>query len=241
MKTNFLKKFSWQDAILFQDEDFTIINKPPGLSTLEDRSSDQSVLGFAKMKNDQASPAHRLDKDTSGVLVIANHSDAYKYFAEKLEHREVKKVYHAVVDGIKSFENFEAAESLHSSSNKTHMDRDGKPSLTLIQSLEFFKKHTLLKCFPVTGRMHQIRVHLAHHRSPIVHDALYGGPPAFLSDLKKNFNLGKFEEERPMISRLALHARSITFVHPKTGETVEVEASYPKDFDVFVKQLRKFS
>jgi 23S rRNA pseudouridine955/2504/2580 synthase len=234
------KDIQWKNLILHRDDNFTLINKPAGLSTLEDRASDVDVLKLARQENPKSTPCHRLDKETSGVLVVANHEEAYRYFAQKLEHREVKKIYHTVVDGVHAFQDFEANEPLYSTGQKTRVDREGKPSLTLIQTMDTFKRHTLIKCFPFTGRMHQIRVHLAHHGAPIVADTHYGGKQAYLSELKKNFNQKKFEEEVPMIRRLALHAFSISFVHPETGETTTVEAPYPKDFDVFVKQLRKF-
>ncbi len=241
MTNKSLLSLQWKDICILEDDQYAVINKPHGLSTLEDRSSPVNVLKIVREKYPTATPCHRLDKETSGVLVVAKTDDAYKYFAGKLEARQIKKVYHAVVNGILSFQNFEADEPLYSSGSKTRVDRAGKNSLTLVQTLEVFKKHSLLKCFPVTGRMHQIRVHLAHHGAPIVQDPLYGGDSAYLSDLKKNFNLKKHEDENPMIRRLALHAFSITFDHPETGEAVEIEAPYPKDFEVLVKQLRKFS
>lgn len=230
----------WKDLVLYSDKYYTIINKPTGISTLDDRVNDIDILKLSREQNPEATPCHRLDKETSGVLVIANHKEAYKYFASILEKREVKKVYHAVVDGVHSFNDFEADESLNSTGSKTRVERNGKGSLTLIQTLEAFKRHTLLKCFPFSGRMHQIRVHLSHHGAPIVSDGLYGGQDAYLSSLKRNFNLKKFDEENPMIRRMALHATSITFIHPESEESVTVEAPYPKDFEVLVKQLRKF-
>ncbi len=241
MMTKSLLNTRWEDICVYEDDQYAVMNKPHGLATLEDRASPINVLKIVREKYPAATPCHRLDKETSGVLVVAKTDDAYKYFAGKLEARQIKKVYHAVVNGIQSFQNFEAGEPLFSSGSKTRVDRAGKQSLTLVQTLEVFKKHTLLKCFPVTGRMHQIRVHLAYHGASIVHDPLYGGNSAYLSELKKNFNQKKHEDENPMIRRLALHAFSITFDHPQTGETVEIEAPYPKDFEVLVKQLRKFS
>ncbi len=235
-----IRKPKWKDLIVYSDDSYSIINKPAGIATLDDRASEYNILKLAREQNPDATPCHRLDKETSGVLVIANHAEAYKYFAANLESREVKKVYHAVVDGLHSFDNVEADMPLYSTGSKTRIDRNGKESLTLIQTLKAFKKHTLVKCFPFTGRMHQIRVRLAYLGAPIVSDQLYGGREAFLSVLKRNYKQKKYEEEQPLIRRIALHAASITFVHPESEQSVKVEAPYPKDFEVLVKQLQKF-
>lgn len=245
MKTRIMhkapKRIHFQDLIVHQDKDYTLVNKPPYLSSLEDRNTSVNLLKLAKEQNPDAQVCHRLDKETSGIIVIANHNEAYKYFAGLLQNREVKKVYHAVLVGQHKFENFEANEPLYSTSNKSRVDfRDGKPSLTLIETLEIFRKHTLVKCFPVTGRMHQIRAHLAHHEAHLVSDPYYGGEAVYLSKLKKNFNQKKWEEEKSIIDRVALHAFSITF-KDLTGEVLEIEAPYPKDFGVLVKQLKKYN
>lgn len=236
-----MKKFKLDDIRIHEDDDYYIINKPAGVSTLDDRNDDVDILKLVREANPEASPCHRLDKDTSGLLVVAKHPDAYRYFATILEHREVKKIYHAVVNGVHSFDNLEANEPLYISNSKSRVDPDGKPSLTLVKTLEVFKQHTLLKAFPFTGRMHQIRVHLAHHGAPITGDAIYGGADIYLSSLKKHFNLKKGEPELPLIKRMALHAHEITFVHPNDEKEVSFEAPYPKDFAVLVKQLRKFN
>ncbi len=236
-----LKQINFEELLLHKDDDFCIVNKPPHLSSLEDRNDATNLLKLARGENIEAQVCHRLDKETSGLIVIANHADAYKYFAALLQNREVKKVYHAVLNGLHKFRSFEADEPLYSTNNKSRVDfRSGKPSLTLIETLELFKKHTLVKCFPVTGRMHQIRAHLAHHNSTIIHDKDYGGVPAYLSEIKRNFNQKKWEEERPMIERVALHSSSITFKQ-MDGSILEMEAPYPKDFTVLLKQLRKFN
>lgn len=235
------KRINFQDLILYQDDNYTLVNKPPHLSSLEDRNDPVNLLMLAKKQNENSQVGHRLDKETSGVVVIANHNDAYKHFADQLQNREVKKVYHAVLDGLHKFRDFEADEPLYSSSNKSRVDfRQGKPSLTLIETLEIFKKHTLIKCFPVTGRMHQIRAHLAHHNATIVHDQFYGGETSYLSQLKKNFNQKKWEDERPMIERVALHASAIAFKN-LDGSILEMDAPYPKDFEVLLKLLRKYN
>ncbi|MEQ9402810.1 MAG: RNA pseudouridine synthase [Cyclobacteriaceae bacterium] len=236
-----INQINFEDIILHQDKDYTVVNKPPHLSSLKDRNDHVNLLKLAKEQNPDAQVCHRLDKETSGALVIANHNDAYKHFAGQLQNREVKKVYHAILNGLHNFEDFEADEPLYTTSNKSRVDfRNGKPSLTLFQTLEVFKKHTLVKCFPVTGRMHQIRAHLAHHGATIVNDEHYGGSPAFLSQLKKNFSQKKWEEEKPIIHRFALHAYTIAF-RDLSGLVLETEAPYFKDFDVLVRQLRKYN
>ncbi|MEP0365903.1 MAG: RNA pseudouridine synthase [Cyclobacteriaceae bacterium] len=235
-------RIKFKDLILFENDNYIVINKPPHLSTLEDRNDSQNILRLAKEYHEEAQVCHRLDKETSGVLVIAKHAEAYRHFAISLEKRQVKKIYHAVLNGIHDFKDLEADQPIYSSNSKSRVDfREGKPSLTLVSTLEHFKKNTLVKCFPVSGRLHQIRVHLAHHEAPIACDPMYGGEWLYLSAIKKKFNLAKDAEEQPLIQRVALHAASISFVDFGEDESaiVEVEAPYPKDFEVLIKQLRK--
>ncbi len=240
----YVKGLRFEDIILKENDHYIVINKPPYISTLEDRNDPIDILKLAKEYHEDAQVCHRLDKETSGVLVIAKHQEAYRHFAILLEKRQVKKVYHAVVNGIHEFGNLEADQPIYSTNSKSRVDfRQGKPSLTLVSTLESFKKHTLVKCFPVSGRLHQIRVHLAFHEANIGCDPIYGGDYIYLSDLKRNFHLGKHkDEEKPLIERVALHAHSIAFHNfgEDESEVVEVEAPYPKDFAVLVKQLRKY-
>ncbi len=235
------KHLNLSDLIIHQDQDYTLLNKPAFLSSLEDRNDPINLLQLVKKDNAEARICHRLDKETSGMIVIANHNAAYKHFALLLENRKVKKVYHAVVHGLHKFENFEADEPLYTTSNKSRVDfKQGKPSLTLVETLELFKKHTLVKCFPVTGRMHQIRAHLSYHETAIVNDSNYGGDSVFLSQLKRNFNQKRGEEEKSMIDRVGLHSSQIAFKGPD-GRVIEKEAPYPKDFNVLIKLLRKYN
>lgn len=239
-----LKRIKFEDLLIFENDHYLVINKPPYISTLEDRNDPIDILKLAKEHHADAQVCHRLDKETSGALVIAKHHEAYRHFAILLEKRKVKKVYHALVNGIHEYENLEADQPIHSSNSKSRIDfREGKPSLTLVSTLETFRQHSLLKCFPVSGRLHQIRVHLAFHGSPICCDPVYGGDFIYLSHLKKNFNLSKTtEEELPIIPRVALHAHNIAFHDLNSDEekVIEVEAPYPKDFAVLMKQLRKY-
>lgn len=240
----YVKGIAFSDIKLFENENYVVINKPPYISTLDDRNDPVDILKLAKQELPDAQVCHRLDKETSGILVVAKHAEAYRHFAIMLEKRQVKKVYHAVIAAIHEFDNMEADEPIYSTNSKSRVDfRDGKPSLTLVSTLETFKQHTLVKCFPVSGRLHQIRVHMAHHGASICCDPGYGGDYIYLSQFKKNFHLGKYkEEEKPLIHRVALHAHNVAF-RDLGGEEdiIEVEAPYPKDFAVLIKQLRKYA
>ncbi len=236
-----LKNISFDDLIISENDNYILINKPPFIASLDDRANSKNLLSLAKEVDTEYQICHRLDKETSGIVVFAKNADAYRNFAMQLENREVKKIYHAVIHGLHKFEDFEADEPLLTTSTKSRVDfRAGKPSFTLLGTLEVFKKHTLVKCFPVTGRMHQIRAHLAHHEAPLINDPNYGGEPAFLSELKRNYNHKKWEEEHPMINRVALHSSQVAF-KDLNGEVIEGEADYPKDFSVLIKLLRKFN
>ncbi|MFY0689568.1 MAG: RluA family pseudouridine synthase [Cyclobacteriaceae bacterium] len=232
-------KGKFEDLILYEDDTFIIVNKPPFLATLEDRSANSNLLHMAREYHTDAQVCHRLDKETSGLLVIAKTNDTYKYFSKLLANREVTKVYHALVDGRHEIDEQEIDTPLYSSSNKTRVDyAQGKPSITLISTLEIYKQHTLLACMPFTGRMHQIRVHLASKGLPICGDEMYGGLPIYLSHFKRKFKIAKFEEEQPIMRRMSLHASGLHF--PKeNGEILKITAPYPKDFHVTIRQLEK--
>ncbi|MEM9859623.1 MAG: RNA pseudouridine synthase [Bacteroidota bacterium] len=235
------KKLSFQDLILWEDNDYVVINKPPFVATLQDRNKDYNILSLAKAYNAEAQVGHRLDKETSGALIVAKNPEAYRHISMQFEHREVGKEYHAVVDGIHALEDRIVNDRILQLSNGTvRIDRKGKEAETVFNTIRAYRNHCLVECKPITGRMHQIRIHLAHLGASITGDVQYGGQPFLLSSLKRNYRVGKYEEEQPLIKRLALHAKSITFkTLDNTIKTVETE--YPKDFRVLLLQLGKNS
>lgn len=234
-------KFDFEDAILYQDDDYVLINKPPFVSTLEDRNDPVNILQVARNFIPDAQVCHRLDKDTSGVLAIAKNPEAYRHLSIQLEDRVVTKIYHAVADGIHDFkETLVNAPILKQNDGTVKISRQGKPAQTTFTTLEVMGGYTLIECRPVTGRMHQIRIHLAKLGASIAGDELYGGKPVFLSKIKRGFNLKKDTEEEALMKRMALHAFSLEFLD-LGGKKVKVEAPYPKDFRVLVKQLRENS
>lgn len=239
MMTNPLKGKKFEDMIVYQDEDFIVINKPPFVSTLEDRNDAQNILSLARQYIQEAQVCHRLDKETSGLLVISKHLDAYRYFSKLLEQRDVHKLYHAFVAGRHEIDEEELNFPIYTTSTRSRVDsKQGKPSVTLIKTLQIYKAHTLMACMPFTGRMHQIRVHLAHVDLPISGDGFYGGDPIYLSQIKRGYKTGKFVEEQPLMPRMSLHAQKLIFETPG-GEKLQLEAPYPKDFAATLNQFAK--
>nr|WP_294943315.1 RluA family pseudouridine synthase [uncultured Mucilaginibacter sp.] len=230
------------DLILFEDDDVIVVNKPPFISSLDEREGGEiNMLRLAKQYSDDAQVCHRLDKETSGALIIAKNPEAYRTVSMQFERRKVKKVYHAVIDGTHVFEElFIDLPILNvGKGNVTISRQEGKRAETWFQSLKYYKHYTLVECRPVTGRMHQIRIHLASQRAAIAGDEMYKGQPVFLSKLKRKYQLGKGQEELPIMKRFALHAYEVTFKLPNEEE-VTIHAPYPKDFETLLKLLDKF-
>lgn len=235
-----MKKDNFQDRILFENEDFFLINKPPHVATLDERHDDKgdSMLRQAKAYWPDAQVGHRLDKETSGVLIFAKHPEAYRHISMQFEHRQVTKIYHAVSCGIHDFEGVMVNLPIFPlKTGVVRIDREmGKEAETVFNTLDVYRAHTLVECMPFTGRMHQIRIHLQCLKAPIVMDELYGGEKIFLSEIKRKFKLAKDVEEQPLISRVALHARALNFAL-MNGERQLVEAPYPKDMAALIRQL----
>jgi len=235
-----MNKIDFEDLVLYEDNDFLIINKPPFISTLNDRISNLNILSMAKKaRNDKVQVAHRLDKETSGILTLAKNHESYKILSYQFEKRTVEKKYHALVSGIHNFHEISVNLPILNLSNGTvKISRKGKQATTIFNTVKSFDVHTLLECKPLTGRTHQIRIHLTSIKAPIIGDILYGGKSFYLSSIKKRYNLKKFTQEQPLIKRMALHANSICF-KSLSGKSILAEAPYPKDFKVLLKQLEK--
>jgi len=232
--------------IFFENDDILAVNKPSGLLTLPDRFDAEldSLKGILNKKYGQIFVVHRLDKDTSGLIIFAKNAEAHQYYSRLFEERKVEKIYVGLVQGILPEDegSFDQPIGEHAFiKGKMAVVRKGKHALTHYKVLETFGKYSWVSFKIETGRTHQIRVHLQNAGHPLVCDPIYGSDaPLLLSSLKKNFKLSKSEEsERPLLNRLALHAWKLSLPTPE-GKILELEAPLSKDLEACLKQLRKW-
>lgn len=212
--------------ILHIDESILVVNKPAGLPVLPD-GWDRDAPYIAKMleaEHGRIWIVHRLDRNTTGVLLFARTADAHRSLNIQFERHEVRKVYHALVEGKPRWEQHTARHPLRANVGHRHRtvvdNRDGKPSTTHFRIIERFVRFSLLEAVPETGRTHQVRVHAAELGFPLVGDVLYGA----------RFDLGQ--------TRPALHACALTFTHPSTNESLTFEVDYPEDFRAVLTRAR---
>lgn len=233
--------------LLHVDEDLLIVDKPAGVLSVpgwaRDDNLPQLLRGRLGLPADEPfRVVHRIDREASGVLVYARNVEAQRALVRQFEKREVEKVYWAMVQGyVESDGQVDLPLELDRSGTTARIARRrGKPSLTLYRVVERLPGNTLLECRPVTGRTHQIRVHMAAAGHPLTVDPLYGGGQAvMLSSYKSDYRRSRRHDERPLIDRLTLHALRITLQHPRGGGPLTVEAPLPKDFRATLTQLRR--
>ncbi len=235
---------NYKPEIIFENEEFVVLNKPSGLLSIPDRfGKDQSLKSILLQHYGKIFTVHRLDKDTSGIIVFAKDEDTHKYLSKQFEGRDVEKYYLGLVNGIlmKREGNVDAPIMEHPGKTTLMMThKKGKPSSTDYKVLEEFGLFSWVEFQIHTGRTHQIRVHMKHLGNPIVCDPLYGdGKPVLLSSIKRKFKLSKSEDaERPILNRLALHAFKLKF-NDAAGAPFEFEAPLQKDLKALLQQLKK--
>ncbi|MCL2330710.1 MAG: RluA family pseudouridine synthase [Phycisphaerae bacterium] len=236
--------------ILLEDDDLVAVNKPAGLLTVQGRNggiSLRDVIGSAAGVYDFLLLVHRLDRQTSGVLLLAKTKQAQQSLQMQFQERQVHKEYLAIVHGqpVEDHGTIQVFMAPHPRVTgkmmvKGNKSQKGKSSKTDWEVVERFPGAALLRCIPFTGRQHQIRVHLAHIGLPLLVDRLYSETEQFcLSELKPRYRASGRHEERPLIDRLTLHAHRLRFAHPRDGRSIQLEAPLPKDFRATLDQLRK--
>jgi RluA family pseudouridine synthase len=249
----------WEIPVLFEDAHLLALDKPADLPVSPDRQDParpslmrllheaiaagkpwarQRALGYL-------SHAHRLDEDTSGLLLLAKARSVLVALANFFGSEKPVHGFLALVHGAPRDERFTVNARLAPHPflpGLTRVDpRTGRKASTQFTVAERFRDCTLLDCRPLTARPHQIRVHLQNSGLRVVGDARYGGEPLWLSRLKAAYRLKPGREERPLIARPALHSASLSLPHPVTGEPLTLTAPWPKDLRVAVKYLREFN
>ncbi|MBI5324052.1 MAG: RluA family pseudouridine synthase [Ignavibacteriae bacterium] len=233
--------------IIYEDEFILILNKQSGCLTIPDRY-DKSAINLYEVltkKYSKIFTVHRLDKDTSGVIIFAKDADTHKNLNQQFQDLKVKKIYHAILRGNVQKDEIEIdipiTEDLRQKGKMKPSVR-GKNSLTVLKVIERFRNSTLVELNLVTGRHHQIRIHCAAIGHPLLVDELYGNSVEFkVSSLKRNYKIKKGTDEKAIISRITLHSFAIEFEHPDNHKIVIYNAEYPKDFSAVIEVLRKYS
>ena len=231
--------------ILYADTTIIAVNKPSGMLSIPDRYDPDAPVALTFLESDfgELFVVHRIDKDTSGVLVYARNAEAHRVLNRQFATREVDKSYLALVRGRVENDEWECDLPLLVDADRQHRTivnaKYGKDAFSRFGTVEKFRDYSLVRIKPETGRTHQVRVHCAATGYPIAADPLYGdGKPILLSQLKRRWRGDAFEE-RPLMARTALHAERIVFAHPDDRRSMDISAPLPKDFSALLFQLRK--
>jgi 23S rRNA-/tRNA-specific pseudouridylate synthase len=265
--------------IIFEDDVVVAFDKPSGMLVAPDRwdKSRENLMGLVHEHpryGHGVANVHRLDADTSGLLLCAKTKPALDFLSGQFQSKTVEKKYHAFVAVLPAERAMKVVTPVRDAAGalpdtftvelalgederqpgrmRVFKGRGGKDCVTEFRTLERFgggraarnatvATYAFLECRPLTGRTHQLRVHLAAIGAPILHDPFYGDPSLklLLSDFKRGYK-GR-DEEKPMIGRLALHASELTLKHPTTREPLTLQAALPHEFEVALKYLRKFA
>lgn len=229
-----IKPYPMDLDIRYEDDDVIVINKPKGLIVHPTASTTQHTLVEAVLAhchdlsgiNGIMRPGvvHRIDKDTTGLIIMAKNDNAHNFLAEQLKDKTMNRKYYALVNGVIGHDNGTIDAPIGRDPNDRQKmavtDKNGKDAITQFRVLERFKKYTLIECSLKTGRTHQIRVHLEYIGYPVVNDP-------------------KYAPKRMRGDGQLLHAHQLTFIHPRTKERVTVEAPLPENFENYLNKLRK--
>lgn len=246
-KPSLMQPFKFALDIIFEDDDLIVINKPAGLTVHPGAGNHQDTLANALIEHTEGKLSsingverpgivHRLDKDTSGLMVVAKNDQAHQKLSIQLAAREIKRIYHALIWGVpKQKEGLIENYIARSKSDRTKMavyQQHGKKAITNYQILRIFNQGavSLVECKLATGRTHQIRVHMSHLGHSILGDQTYGKN-------NKKHNFVNLPDEAKELKRQALHAKKLAFTHPSTNEYMSFESELPNDLQLVLQGL----
>ena len=230
--------------IIYEDEDILIINKPSGLVTHPGPGNWKGTLANALLHYnadlsilDRAGIVHRLDKNTSGLMVVAKNPKSQKYLVEEFQAHSVEREYSAIVYG-----NMISGGTVDDPIARDPKERikqavrvNGKEAVTHYRVIDRYENHTHIKALLETGRTHQIRVHLSHIGYPLVGDPLYGGRLRFPKKARE-----EIKEALKAFQRQALHSKKLTLKHPTTGDEMSWKIELPEDMSMLLNALNSF-
>ena len=239
--------------VLFEDDDLVVVNKPPGMVVHPARGHWSGTLvaalqhHFGPSLSSSGGPlrpgiVHRLDRDTSGAILVARHDQAHGQLALQFESRSIEKEYFALVAGTPELDGdiidrAIAVHPVHREKMTAGRGRDeGRTAQTFYRVIERFRGFAAVLAMPKTGRTHQIRVHLAHIGLPVLCDRAYG----HRAELTRGELSGDAADTTVLLSRQALHAQRLRFRHPRSDQLMEVEAPLPADIAAVLAELRKY-
>ncbi len=239
--------------VIFEDECLIAFDKPSGLAVAAERGhppGENLMHAVQEKMGRDVTLVHRIDADTSGLVLCAKTKVALDFLSGQFQSKTVVKRYAALTVGVPKEDEFIVDLVIKEDEARPGVmcvvKKHGKASVTEFSVQEKFPQPggrsslALVECRPLTGRPHQIRLHLSVSGAPILNDPLYGDETRLLlSDLKRGYK-GR-DDERPLINRLALHAAALTFTHPVSREKTTLSAARPKDFEVALKYLQKFT
>jgi len=230
--------------ILFEDEHLIAVNKSADLLSIPDvfYADMSNAKTEIEQKKGKLYVNHRLDRETTGVLLFSKTAESHQAMNSLWQSRQVHKTYLALVDGNTPKEGkIDLPIMVINDGRKAKInEKQGKDAFTLFNTIETYGLFSLVELKIQPGRLHQVRVHMKQIGHALMIDELYGHREAFyLSEFKYKYRHKSFKEERPLMSRLSLHAKSLSFKHPFTNEEVCIEAPLPKDFRASINQLKK--
>ncbi len=234
---------------LYEDEHIIVLNKPAGILSIPDRYNPYlpNLKKYLELKGHRPYVLHRIDRETSGLICFALNEEAHKEMSKQFNKRTIDKYYQAIIDGKPITDaaavDLPIGENMSARGTMKVDQRYGKKASSYYKVLERFNKFSLVEVKIETGRMHQIRVHMKAIGHPLAVDSIYGKRDGFyLSEVKgsKRYNVRDGEDEKPLVSRITLHAWRLHFNHPVSGEKIMLEAPLMKDMNAMLKQLRKY-
>ncbi len=231
---------------IFEDDELIVVSKASGVYSIEPRHKTDDPILYEELKKitPELFTVHRLDKDTSGLIIYAKTAESHKNLSEQFHENKIEKTYYAFVDGNLDLEGgvylIDIPILVTPGRYQVQISDRGKPSQTKIRIVESYKNYTLIEAKLITGRTHQIRAHMQYLGYPLIVDKLYGHKKElYLSEIKRKYRHKGDSPERPLIKRQTLHSRTLTFYHPVTNKKISLEAPLPKDLKALRNQLRK--